>query len=65
MLIETTATEASRFRSQYRSSVLTGSRKKKDFAIGNKRFFVGQWSAKAPSFATDAKAGAFALLIAI
>jgi hypothetical protein len=50
MLIETTATEESRFPSQHRSSYLpclTWGRKKKDFADGKERFFVGQWSANA------------------
>jgi hypothetical protein len=47
MLIETTATEESRFPAQYRSSDMPQSRKKKDCDNGNKRFFVNQWSAKA------------------
>jgi hypothetical protein len=47
MLIETTAPEESCFPIQHRSSDLTWSRKKKDYADGNERFFVDQWSVKA------------------
>jgi hypothetical protein len=47
MLIETTVTEESRFHSQHRSSDLIWSRKKKECAGGNERFFVDQWIAKA------------------
>jgi hypothetical protein len=52
MLIEITATEESRFPSQHRTSDPAWSRKKKDGASGNERFFVGQNRA----FGTDAKA---------
>jgi hypothetical protein len=47
MLIETTVTGDSQFHNQHRSSDLPWSRKKKDCAMGNEEFFVGQWSAKA------------------